>query len=80
MMNNLATDIESGMPDDKLKAKYEAQGKSLKERMDKLGKPSAAEEKRLEEKYKGEMEKAGKRMVEVMVKKGSKMNPQGFGF
>jgi hypothetical protein len=68
------------MAEDKLKAKYEAQGKALQDRMKKLGNPSAAEEKRLKEKYEPEMKKAGEKMMEAAMKKGGGFNPKGLGF
>ncbi len=63
MMDSMITDMEGGMTPDKLKAKYDAKGKDLKARVDKLGKPSAAEEKRLKEKFEPEFAKLMQRIM-----------------
>lgn len=81
MMDSMITDMESGMAPDKLKAKYDAKGKDLKARMDKLGKPSAAEEKRLKEKYEPEFTKLMPRIMSAAMKNGGKGMPNlNFGF
>jgi len=82
MMNSMVTDMESGMAQDKLKAKYESQGKSLKSRADKLGKPTAAEEKRLKEKFEPEFAKLMPRLMSAAMKSGGAGMPdlKGMGF
>lgn len=82
MMNNMITDMEGGMAQDKLKAKYESQGKSLKARADKLGKPSVAEEKRLKEKFEPEFAKLMPRLTTAAMKSGGAGMPnmKGMGF
>jgi hypothetical protein len=76
MMNNMVTDMEGGMAPDKLKEKYDAQGKALKARMDKIGKPSAAEEKRLKEKFEPEFAKLMPRMMQAAMKSGGAGMPK----
>lgn len=75
MMDGVVTDMEGGMAPDKIEAKYASQQKALKARADKLGEPSAAEAKRLETKYKPEIEKLAPRMMQAMLKSGGKGMP-----
>ncbi len=81
MMNDALTDLENGVPEEKMKAKYEAQAKSIEERAKKLGKPSEAEQKRLAEKMLAEMKKMQPRFSKAAEKAGRKMpNLKGMGF
>ena len=76
LMNEMVTDLEGGMAEDKLKAKYDAKGKDLKARADKLGKPSAEEEKRLKEKFEPEFAKIMPRLMGAAMKSGGKGMPK----
>jgi len=81
MMDSMITDLEGGMAPDKIKAKYDAKGKDLKARMDKLGKPSAEEQKRLAKKYEEKFKALQPRIVNAAMKGSSKQMPSfNFGF
>jgi len=72
-LDNALTDMENGVPEDKLKAKYESQFKSISERMKKLEKPTEEQAKRMMETMKTGMQKLQPRMQKIAEKTGKKM-------
>jgi hypothetical protein len=79
LMNNIASDMEGGMAVGILNAKYQAQGKALKARADKLGKPSEVEENRLRMKFEPEMMRLLPRLLNAAEKNGGTMPNLNFG-